>query len=307
MGSQIYLNIQGAIKTIEARREEWKRDHPDEPEPVCPICKGTGLKMIIRDFQGKERPLSRRYDPGSYEYLEPCPCVKNAPSQKLLNDKKFSGVPSLYENALMSNFRQDIYNGVNSRETIHSAYSHVAFYINRFEDMLHKGIGLYIWSKSKGCGKTRLACTISNELSNRGYRNKYESASTILSEIQASWNDKTQNEHKIINNYIKPDLLIIDDLGAKSGQSWMDEKFFMIIDKRYQENKPTIVTSNYSVERLPFDGRITDRLQDIDRFVAVDMPNESVRDKTRQGIDSPFYQMVQEERERREKEKNGET
>ena len=303
-----YMTIHNALQIIEKRREEWKKEHPGEEEPVCPICKGTGLKMIIRDFQGNERPLSRRYDPGSYEYLEACICTKNIPTQKYTNDKSFANVPSLYKDALLSNFRLDIYNKMDMRQKATSAYNHVSFYIERFEDMSKKGIGLYIWSIQKGSGKSRLASTISNELTNRGFRNKFASASAILSEIQASWNDKSISEHKIINNYIKPELLIIDDFGARSGQSWMDEKFFMLIDKRYQDNKPTVITSNYSIQRLPFnDQRIIDRLQDIDRFVVIDMPNESVRGRSREGMQSPFFQMEQEERERREKEKNGET
>ena len=308
MGKSNANQIYDAVQIISQRREEWQRLHPGERynEPECPKCHGTGLKLILRDFNGFEYSEEHKNDPGMYEYFIACSCTKNAPSQKLKNDKTFASVPGLYKDALMENFRLDIYSQVNSREVVTSAYNHVAFYINKFQDMLDKGIGLYIWSREKGSGKSRLASSISNELSNRGFRNKYASASTILSEIQSSWNDKTQDESRIINHYIKPELLIIDDFGARSGQAWMDEKFFMILDKRYQDNKPTILTSNFSIEKLPFnDQRIIDRLEDVDRFVTIAMPNESVRKRCKSGTDSAYYQMVNEERERREKEKHG--
>lgn len=298
------LAIFNAVQMMEQRHEEWKKNHPDEQEEVCPICKGTGLKRIYKDYYGHERSELHKNDPGTYEYIEPCICTKGMPTQKMVNDKNFANVPSLYKDALMSNFRLDIYTDINARQTATSAYNYVVFYINRFADMSDKGIGLYIYSRSKGCGKSRLASSISNELSNRGYRNKYASASGILNEIKASWNNNQLNETKIINDYIKPNLLIIDDFGAMSGQDWMDEKFFNLLDKRYQENKPTIITSNYEIEKIPFkDQRITDRLQDVDRFVVIKMPNVSVRNKSREGATSIYHQMFQAEREKIEKEK----
>ena len=293
--------INNATKLISERREQWKREHPGEDYnvPVCPYCKGTGLKMIIKDFDGIKHNLSERYNPGMYEYFEPCKCTRGTESKLITNRKNIASVPSLYKDARLNNFRLDIYNDIRDRETATSALKHVNFYVVRFERMLNEGIGLYIYSKAKGCGKTRIAATISNELSEQAYHNKYASANTILSEIQASWNDKSQGEYKIIQNYIKPDLLIIDDFGARSGQAWMDEKFFMLLDARYQEKKPTIITSNYEIDRLPFnDTRIIDRLNDVDRFLVVKMPSYSVRQNSRTGTQSAFYRIVEEEKKR---------
>jgi DNA replication protein DnaC len=75
----------------------------------------------------------------------------------------------------------------------------------------------------------------------------------------------------------------------------MDEKFLMIIDARYQDSKPTIFTSNYEIEQLPFnDMRIIDRLSDVERFYSIRMPKESVRQKARlaTGETSLFYKIL---------------
>ena len=163
--------------------------------------------------------------------------------------------------------------------------------------MKQNGLGLYIWSSARGSGKSRLASTISNELTEKGIRNKYASASNILSEIQKTWDDKNESEATILRNYIEPEVLIVDDLGARSGQQWIDERFFSLFDTRYAELKVTIVTTNYNVDSLPFDERIRDRLADIDRFYEIPMPNETVRDKARatSGKTSLFDQLTREE------------
>lgn len=303
MSTNIATRLNDATRVISERREQWKREHPNEDYnvPACPICKGTGLKMIIKDCNGVVHKLSERYNAGMYEYFEPCKCTSNQESRFITNRKNIASVPALYKDARLNNFRLDIYTDIRDRELATSALKHVNFYVLTFQKMFDAGLGLFIYSRAKGCGKSRLAATISNELSERGYHNKYASASTILSEIQASWNDKNQAEYNIIKNYIKPDLLIIDDFGARSGQHWMDEKFFLLLDARYQEKKPTIITSNFEVERLPFDDtRIIDRITDVERFHIIKMPNNSVRQTVRTGTQSAFFRIAEEERKKAE-------
>ena len=204
------------------------------------------------------------------------------------NNKTFSSVPGLYAEARIDNFQKDVYKNVRSYELIQLAKNDAIRYITAFSEYEKLGMGLYIWSREKGSGKSRLASTISNELVELGVRNKYASASSMLSEIQASWDDKNVSEANIIRKYIEPRLLIIDDVGAKSGQQWMNEKFFQIIDSRYQQNKPTIITSNFEAEKLPFDDRITDRICDANRFHIIHMPEESVRRNTRVNTETNF-------------------
>jgi DNA replication protein DnaC len=188
----------------------------------------------------------------------------------------------LYKDATFDNFKTDIYSKVESKQLAVMAKNDSIRFVSNIDKMEQAGMGLYIYSDAKGSGKSRLASTISNELIEVGVRNKYTSASTILSEIQRTWNDKNESESKIIDNYVSPRVLIVDDLGARSGQAWMDEKFFMIIDSRYQNNKITIFTSNYAIGSLPFkDNRIIDRLSDVDRFHVLKMPNETLRPKSR--------------------------
>ena len=94
--------------------------------------------------------------------------------------------------------------------------------------------------------------------------------------------------------YLESQLLIIDDLGARSKKDWIDERMFWLIDTRYQNNMPTIFTSNYDIEELPLDSRVRDRLGDVDRFVNIKMPRVSVRRQTRSDSVSEFYKAIKE-------------
>ena len=287
-----------AVNEIWARKVKYEKEHPDKEYPQCPICRGSGLKKRVYDELGNEILDKELWNaPGTYDYYEPCECVADRKQQKKINNKRFASVPGLYKEARFDNFRTDIYRQMDSFTRADFAIKTARKYVENFDSMKQNGLGLYIWSSARGSGKSRLASTISNELTEKGIRNKYASASNILTEIQKTWDDRNESEATILRNYIEPEVLIVDDLGARSGQQWIDERFFSLFDTRYAELKVTIVTTNYNVDSLPFDERIRDRLADIDRFYEIPMPNETVRDKARatSGKTSLFDQLTREE------------
>lgn len=72
--------------------------------------------------------------------------------------------------------------------------------------------------------------------------------------------DNNISEIEIIKLYEKVDLLIIDDLGKEKPSEWGLEKLFTIINSRYENNLPVIITTNYNqnslAERLSLNGEI---------------------------------------------------
>lgn len=285
-----------ALETMALRIKDWESKHPNEKIPKCPKCNNVGLIRRVYNERGEEVFGEEKNKPGTYDYFEPCSCIKGEVNQIVKNNRKFATVPGLYADANFDNFRTDLYSKVNSKQLAVCAKNDSIRYVMNFDKMEKNGLGLYIYSNARGSGKSRLASSISNELINIGVRNKYASASGILSEIQKTWNEKSVSEESIIKNYIEPKVLIVDDLGARSGQNWMDEKFLMIIDSRYQSNKVTIFTSNYEIGSLPFkDMRIIDRLSDVDRFYTIRMPDETVRVRTRTSGGDLFHELTKKE------------
>lgn len=75
-------------------------------------------------------------------------------------------------------------------------------------------------------------------------------------EIKATFNQKsTESEADLINKVATIDFLVIDDIGTesmkKNGEdTWIQEKIYDVLNKRYNAKKPTIFTSNNSFSEL---------------------------------------------------------
>ena len=114
---------------------------------------------------------------------------------------------------------------------------------------------------NNGVGKTHLVCSIANELIKNGIPIIYGTLINLLAELKNTYDvDNNISEMKIIKLYEKVDLLIIDDLGKEKPSEWGLEKLFTIINSRYENNLPVIITTNYDqnslINRLSINGEI---------------------------------------------------
>ena len=96
-----------------------------------------------------------------------------------------------------------------------------------------------------GVGKTFLAKAISFEACNKGYSVIFTRASRMLEYIYSGHSDGSFR--KKLNQYIKPDLLVIDDWGMLPFANNMLNIINEIISERYEEAS-TIITSNRPLE-----------------------------------------------------------
>lgn len=135
--------------------------------------------------------------------------------------------------------------------------------LKNYSEKLLKGIekkGLILVGNN-GIGKTHLACSIANKLIENGTPVIYGTLINLLAELRNSYDtDNNISEMEIIKLYENVDLLIIDDLGKEKPSEWGLEKLFTIINSRYENNLPVIITTNYNqnslVERLSLNGEI---------------------------------------------------
>ena len=114
---------------------------------------------------------------------------------------------------------------------------------------------------NNGVGKTHLACSIANKLIENGIPVIYGTLINLLAELRNSYDvDNNISEMEIIKLYKNVDLLIIDDLGKEKPSEWGLEKLFTIINSRYENNLPVIITTNYNqnslVQRLSINDEI---------------------------------------------------
>lgn len=133
------------------------------------------------------------------------------------------------------------------------AFNRCRRYCEIADDALEKGYGIYIYGNS-GTGKTHLTACICNELINQYRQCLFTNFFEISKLIRSTYNRNTEAEG-IIKRICEIDFLFIDDLGTeilrKNGEdNWLQEQVFDIINKRYNNEKPTIFSSNYSLNEL---------------------------------------------------------
>ena len=138
-------------------------------------------------------------------------------------------------------------------------------------------MGLYLYSGTKGSGKTRMAASIANELiKTKRLQVKFAGSMQIVNEIKATWDDRDRSESKLLTALASVQVLVIDDFGTELPKDWIGERFYSIINGRYQDKLITILTSNMSLSDLRYDDRITNRIKE--RTFQLHFPEESVRD-----------------------------
>lgn len=72
----------------------------------------------------------------------------------------------------------------------------------------------------------------------------------MLNDIKRAYNSQEANEDEIIYKYQNKMFLVIDDLGAEKQSEWQQEKLYTILDYRYREMKPTVITTNCTMNEL---------------------------------------------------------
>lgn len=96
-----------------------------------------------------------------------------------------------------------------------------------------------------GLGKTHLAQAIGYEAIKRNYLVRYTSIFDLVRDLLQD--EALKQKDKILRNYLKADLLIIDDMGLKELPRHAGEYLLEIIMRRY-ETRSTIMTSNRPLE-----------------------------------------------------------
>lgn len=122
---------------------------------------------------------------------------------------------------------------------------------------------------SPGTGKSHLAAAIVRELILAGkiFRvtdplrsvAEFITAANLFLDLRKSFNDReADTETVIIERLSKITLLVLDDLGSEKPSEWAITTLYTIIDARYREMRPTIVTTNLSLKQIA--GQLHERI-----------------------------------------------
>lgn len=190
-----------------------------ENTEVCKECFGTGTKL----------------DP--VKGAIPCPCRRPDRFKKLLAAAR---IPRRYSACTFEGFK--CASGSSQDRALLRAQSLVNEYPAVDRGLLFMG--------PAGVGKTHLAVAIIRGLIEKGFAGAFSEFGALLKEIQDSYNPISKSsELKVLAPIYQSEVLVLDELGATVPTDWVRDTMYQIINKRYNDNKLTIFTTNYSDER----------------------------------------------------------
>jgi len=248
----------------------------------CDYCKNTLYRKTIEwELYGTKRVITLDYErckcKDAQEYwneydLKKLRIIEDEKKLELMQE--FSRkVERIIKNSKMSkrnlSYKFDNFEINNSNKKV---FNNLKNYSEKLVSNIEKK-GLILVGNN-GVGKTHLACSIANKFIENGIPVIYGTLINLLAELRNSYEiDNNISEMEIIKLYENVDLLIVDDLGKEKPSEWGLEKLFTIINSRYENNLPVIITTNYNhnslVKRLSINEEIETAKSIISRLLMI--------------------------------------
>jgi len=104
--------------------------------------------------------------------------------------------------------------------------------------------GWLVLSGRVGSGKTHLAYAIGVEALNAKVPTYANTVGELLNTLRAGYSD---GSYQVLFDLVQgAELLVLDDLGAERETDWAAEVLYMIINHRYANRLPLVVTTNFN-------------------------------------------------------------
>lgn len=122
--------------------------------------------------------------------------------------------------------------------------------------------GWLIISGSYGTGKSHLAAAIANFIAETQEPPLFVLIPDLLDHLRATFNPNSAIKYdKLFDEVRTTPILVLDDLGSQSTTPWAQEKLFQLLNFRYNNDAPTVITIAES-QLAKIDERIQTRIAD---------------------------------------------
>ncbi|HYT22144.1 MAG TPA: ATP-binding protein [Candidatus Polarisedimenticolia bacterium] len=194
----------------------------------CTLCRGTGWKLVPR-ADGAGGKVAVR-----------CDCGMEARASLVMER---AHIPKRYEHCDFESYSTDVGSTPQQTESLKKAKLLTEGFVREYPGSSEKGL---LFMGPSGVGKTHLAVAALKELIHRGHAGLFCDYRELLKEIQASYNPASEStEMKILEPIRAVEILLLDDLGASKPSDWVRDIVGIVLNARYNENRTTIITTNY--------------------------------------------------------------
>jgi len=226
------------------------RDNEPAAE-LCPQCNGSGW-------------VTRRVHIGHPEFGQaiPCSCQQTQDSDtRAAALRRYSNLGALSRISFAATDPDGPLPDAANRQLFSEGFATAA----RFAEDPQ---GWLVLTGPSGSGKTHLGVAIANRCIERNQTTFFIVAADLLDHLRAAYSpDAPVSYDELFEQVRNVPVLVLDDLSTASATPWAQEKLFQVINHRYNNSLPTVVTVRGPLQRL--DDALRTRLEGADGTAAV--------------------------------------
>lgn len=227
----------------EEHNEKMKNLFPGVKRIYLKTCQICGAK--IYKATGYIDPNNRI---GYVDYVTECECdhEENRRKETLKTNANYESerIETLYKTS-----------GMNEIDKKMTTFSFKGSNIDRYNNLMNfarsfndKTSASVLLTGTTGTGKTMVACHMLKEIINNGYEAKKIQANEYYNLVKESYSYKEVGRQ--LKSYETCDFLVLDDLGTEPISEDAKINITTLIDKRYCNRKPTLITTNLNKNEL---------------------------------------------------------
>lgn len=212
--------------------------------PSCEICGGVGYLRL-------DVPVGHP----DFGKLQICSCREGVINRSLHNHLFALSHLQELKHLTFENFSPRGRVGLRAAqaESLEQAYNQAEYFAETRK-------GWLVLSGKYGSGKTHLAAAIANFAVDIGIPTLFLTVPDLLDNLRFSYDNPEATFESRFDEIRNAPLLIMDDFGTQNATEWSQEKLFQILNYRYINKLPLVVTTNLMLGEM--EPRIASRLED---------------------------------------------